>query len=230
MANFVETVTLAAGDTIDFAVGRGADGNLYGSGLQISATLTLNHAPPVTDCLSAPSGLVAWWPLDGNAGDIAGSNPGNPAGSPVFADGKVRVGLRFDGGDDSVRVPASAALDIGAGAGLTVEMWLSPAGLDSPRALLEWSTTTGPEPGFHLFTSVFAPGSLFANLIDVNGVAHHFTWGGQVQGNRSSTAECFRSVGWLRSIQQSKSTLGIWLGRQLGWRVHRSDRAACFDR
>ena len=37
---YTNTLTLAAGDTLDFAVGRGADGDLYSSGLEIEAVIT----------------------------------------------------------------------------------------------------------------------------------------------------------------------------------------------
>ncbi len=37
---YTNTLTLAAGDTLDFAVGRGADGSLSGSGLEIEAVIT----------------------------------------------------------------------------------------------------------------------------------------------------------------------------------------------
>src|SRR5205814_839663 len=39
-----------------------------------SATATLTVSLP--DCVSAPGGLVGWWPGDGNANDIFGTNNG----------------------------------------------------------------------------------------------------------------------------------------------------------
>jgi uncharacterized repeat protein (TIGR02543 family) len=48
-AGYTNVFSLAAGDTIDFLVGRGADGVQSGSGLKIQATLTLttNNLPPI---------------------------------------------------------------------------------------------------------------------------------------------------------------------------------------
>src|SRR5213075_2694193 len=43
---YSNSVTLAAGDRIDFAIGRGQDGILYGSGLKIGARLELMGGPP----------------------------------------------------------------------------------------------------------------------------------------------------------------------------------------
>src|SRR5216684_316796 len=45
--NYANNLTLAAGDTIDFVVGRGTDGNNYGSGLNIKAAINLIDTNPV---------------------------------------------------------------------------------------------------------------------------------------------------------------------------------------
>jgi hypothetical protein len=46
-ASYTNSLTLAAGDTIDFAIGRGADNSYHGSGLKIDATLNLASTNPV---------------------------------------------------------------------------------------------------------------------------------------------------------------------------------------
>ncbi len=43
--NFSGMVSLVAGDTVDFAVGRGADANEYGSALKLTAVVTPTNAP-----------------------------------------------------------------------------------------------------------------------------------------------------------------------------------------
>lgn len=63
-ASYSNVLFLAGGDTIDFVIGRGADSNLFGSGLKISATLT----PTITN--PPPVGLVV------NGSFELGSNPG----------------------------------------------------------------------------------------------------------------------------------------------------------
>ena len=45
----------------------------YGSIISSNAVLTVNPPPP---CDPAPSGLVDWWPGEGNANDIVGTNNG----------------------------------------------------------------------------------------------------------------------------------------------------------
>ncbi|MCI0743852.1 MAG: PKD domain-containing protein, partial [Verrucomicrobia subdivision 3 bacterium] len=56
-AHYSTTLALAAGDTIDFAIGRGADGSLNYSGLKIQATLDLVGAMPPPPLLVVPNGL-----------------------------------------------------------------------------------------------------------------------------------------------------------------------------
>src|SRR6185436_8953085 len=82
---YTNTLALAAGDTIDFAVGRGADGHLARSGLKIAATLTLDRSNSSPACVQAPAGLVGWWPLDNIATDAISSVQGIVSGDPTFA-------------------------------------------------------------------------------------------------------------------------------------------------
>jgi len=169
-ASFSGTVTLSAGGTIDFAIGRGADGSQFGSGLQIQARLTpVDSLPPGDECIPPVSGLVAWWPLEGNAADLKGDNDGTLAGSPVFGGARVGQGMNFDGGNDLVRIPAASELNVGAGGGLTVEGWINPANLSHLRPLVEWNSGA---IGAHFWTGIQSTGDLSANLVDSSGVSH----------------------------------------------------------
>lgn len=71
-------------------------------------------------CSPTPSGLVAWYPADGNANDISGNNNhGTLFGGAGFAAGMVGQGFQTDGG---VRVLDSAVLRTSNA--VTVEMWV----------------------------------------------------------------------------------------------------------
>jgi hypothetical protein len=78
-------------------------------------------ADPVTGCAAAPSGLVAWWPGEGNANDIIGINHGTLVNGATFAPGMVDQGFSFDGVNDYVRVPDSVTLRLTNE--LTFELW-----------------------------------------------------------------------------------------------------------
>jgi hypothetical protein len=76
------------------------------------------------DCVPAPSGLVSWWPGDGNANDIVGTNHGTLHNGVTFAHGLAGQAFSIDGVDDYVLVPGHPSL-ITAGA-FTVEFWFRP--------------------------------------------------------------------------------------------------------
>ncbi|MDP9268494.1 MAG: PxKF domain-containing protein [Acidobacteriota bacterium] len=62
-------------------------------------------APLGPKCAPPPSGLVAWWPGDGNANDTIGGNNGTLLNGTTFAAGRVRQSFSFDGVDDLVETP-----------------------------------------------------------------------------------------------------------------------------
>jgi hypothetical protein len=81
------------------------------------ATLALAALLPAplcaqTNCTPPPSGLVAWWPGDGNALDLVGTNHGTPFGGATYAPGLVGQAFSFDGIDDVIIIPQSQSLDV----------------------------------------------------------------------------------------------------------------------
>jgi hypothetical protein len=52
------------------------------------------------DCTSAPSGLVGWWPGDGNADDITSGNNGTLQNCATFASGEVAQSFSLDNHTD----------------------------------------------------------------------------------------------------------------------------------
>ena len=73
------------------------------------------HTPP-------PTGMVSWYPGDGNANDIVGTNDGTLNGV-TFTAGKVGQAFSFNGTDAYVRVLDNANLYPGAGP-FTVDAWI----------------------------------------------------------------------------------------------------------
>lgn len=62
-------------------------------------------------CVAPPSGLVSWWPGDGDAKDIADANHGTLQGDATFATGFVGQAFSFNGAGE-VRVPDAANLNV----------------------------------------------------------------------------------------------------------------------
>ena len=137
------------------------------------------------DCIPAPSGMVSWWPMDGNGNDFFVVNsPVEVGGNPQFVSGtgaKVAQAMSFDGLDDHVRISGSASTDVGTGTGFTIDMWIKPQNISTQRPLIEWHNSANPadsgNEGVHLWISVplagdGGPGSLFVNMKDTSGGNH----------------------------------------------------------
>ncbi|GEM_PF-7057975 len=78
--------------------------------------------PPI--CITPPMDLVSWWPGDGNANDIVGSNEGTLHGDATFAAGKVGDAFRFDGSGDYVTAPDSPLWYFGLN-DFSIELWVN---------------------------------------------------------------------------------------------------------
>jgi hypothetical protein len=89
------------------------------------------------DCVLPPSGLVSWWPGEGNFKDIVGSNNGIPSGGATFASGQVGQAFTFDGVNEYVRVVNRGGLN--PTASFTIEGWICPRE-DRPQVIMsKWA-------------------------------------------------------------------------------------------
>jgi len=86
--------------------------------------LTFSLKAPLVTCIAPPSGMVSWWPGDGNANDIIGNNNGTLYGGPTFTyiTGMVGMAFSLDGTYDYVEVPDSSSLDITDS--ITIDAWI----------------------------------------------------------------------------------------------------------
>src|SRR5947207_2954210 len=82
---------------------------------------------PATNCAPRSSGLFAWWPGDGAALDVVGTNHGTLRNGARFSAGNTGRAFNFDGIDDFVQVPNSPSLHFDRE--LTVVGWFSAATL-----------------------------------------------------------------------------------------------------
>lgn len=102
--------------------------------LLVGLILTVNAN---ADCFPNPSGLIGWWPGDGNANNLLGTNNGTlQGGATASAVGLVGNAFSFDGTNNFVQIPNSPILQP---TNLTIEAWIKFTGLDSAG--------TGPAAG-----------------------------------------------------------------------------------
>src|ERR1043166_818736 len=87
-------------------------------------------APP-PPCAAPPAGLVSWWKGETNANDALGLNNGVAEGSLTFEAGLVGQAFKFPDNTADVRIPASSSLNVGAGPGMSVEMWIKTTNVTS---------------------------------------------------------------------------------------------------
>ena len=91
--------------------------NAFGVATSSDAVITV--IPAV--CVTPPSGLVSWWPGEGNANDIVAGNNGTLQGNITFVPGRVGQAFNSDGNGSAVVDSNSAALQL---QNFTIEAWI----------------------------------------------------------------------------------------------------------
>jgi hypothetical protein len=99
------------------------------------------QAPP--PCVTAPAGLIGWWPGDNNANDIQGGNNGTLQNGATFATGEVDQAFSLDGADDHVLIGNPASLN-SFPMGITLDAWINPT----------QAPPFDPSPGNNLYSIV----------------------------------------------------------------------------
>src|SRR5436190_12692580 len=80
-------------------------------------------------CTPAATGLIGWWPGDGNANDLIGANNASLQGGAIAtATGLDGLAFNFDGTNAYVQIPDSPSLRP---TNLTIEAWVRFSSLDS---------------------------------------------------------------------------------------------------
>ena len=131
------------------------------------------HVHVNAQCVTPASGLVGWWPGDGDARDLALGNTGVIEDGVTFTPGMVGKAFTLNGGAADVVIPSSTALNVGS---FTMSAWVFPQDLGTARPILEYSSPTGSF-GVHLWANLnssvqVSPGSVYANIVDTGGGSH----------------------------------------------------------
>jgi len=87
-------------------------------------TATLITLASTTPSIATPSGLVAWWPADGDAQDRVGTNHGVLVGGAGYAPGIVGEAFSFDGATGYAQIPDGDLWAFGTN-DFTVELWVN---------------------------------------------------------------------------------------------------------
>ena len=99
------TVTVAAGDSLDFSLGWG-DGTYQNDG----SILAVDIGPPVVACQPPPANQQVWLPGENSTVDVqSGDTRGTLAGDATYSPGRVGRAFKFDGTGDFVALPDNAA-------------------------------------------------------------------------------------------------------------------------
>jgi hypothetical protein len=142
--------------------------------------LSLAEAVPAPDL---SSGLIAYWPFDGNLGDAVGDSHGEAMGTAeiVYDTGQFGEGIDLDGIDQFVQTPVEneEMFDFQDGTGFTVSAWLRVDGFTkSWQALIakgegnRWRVHR--RGGENVFTANGGNADVSAGTTDVNdGEIHH---------------------------------------------------------
>jgi hypothetical protein len=133
-----------------------------------------------SSCITPPSGLISWWQAEGNAYDSIGTNNGVLEGGLGFAPGEVGHAFNFISTNADVFVPAGSQLDVGKGAGFTLEAWINPTDVTLMHPIFEWNNLTMWGVHFHIapgqpFNVNPGPGELYANIVDSSGGWHQMS-------------------------------------------------------
>ncbi len=85
------------------------------------------------------SGLVAYYPLNGNANDESGNgNHGSENGEIEYIDGRTGQAAKFDGTDDYILVPDNDTLDLSDA--MTITAWIKSESTSGPRVIVsKWN-------------------------------------------------------------------------------------------
>jgi hypothetical protein len=127
-----------------------------------------------------PLGLVALWSGEGNAKDSVNGHDAIVSSGMTYTPAKIGQGFNIVGPNDTISVPAAAALDVGNGQGFTLGCWMAPASVTDQEPLIEWrGNGRSINQGVHLWISTYfagvgGEGCIYANIVDTQGGVHIF--------------------------------------------------------
>ena len=98
--------------------------NLQGVTILIAFFLFNCPCAQPQSCMPPPSGMVGWWPGDGNANDIIGGNSGALVGGVSFVPGEVGQAFSVDGSTGYVQIPGGSPVQ--PASAISIAAWVYP--------------------------------------------------------------------------------------------------------
>jgi hypothetical protein len=135
--------------------------NLYGLVTSSNASLGVN----LTGCAPPPSGIVSWWPGNGNTDDLVGGNNGTLQGGTYVA-GEVGQAFCFNGNGERVSVGNPTNLQL---QNFTIEGWIQRANTNQASLSSGGGLIFGYGSGGYAL-GLADNGQLFISKVAVSGV------------------------------------------------------------
>lgn len=142
---------------------------------------------PTPTCVTAPDGLVGWWPGDFTAIDLAGRNDGTPLNGATYTTGRVGPAFSFDGVNDSVLIGNPPELRLTNG--ITIDAWIYPRlnpGSDTFTPIVSKAASSITPDAYGLYLLQVSGGFRLHGLLNIEGEATFNPSGGLVPSNQWS--------------------------------------------
>ncbi|VGO16683.1 Bacillopeptidase F [Pontiella desulfatans] len=196
--------------------------NFAGVTPSMEAVLSDGGQPP-TPCVQCPNGIVAWWPGDGNADNLVGTNHGTLYNGATNLQGIVAEAFSFDGANDYFAAPDSSLYSphVGADGEMTVMGWIKVPSLpSSERPFIAKGTSGAWEYALYLKND----GSVRFSIWTLSGSGYAAASGGSVAPN-----QWHHVVGTLRKGQFARIYLdGVLVGEDTTFSGNTGDGTAPF--
>ncbi|MFO1487815.1 MAG: LamG-like jellyroll fold domain-containing protein [Verrucomicrobiota bacterium] len=136
---------------------------------------------PLSNCTTAPAGLVGWWSGNDTAVDFVSGNSATLQNGAGYTAAAVGDGFNLDGTDDRVLVPNSSSLNFGPGQDFSVECWIKAFPNSNPsnvRSIVEKRNAAENYRGYALF---LWDGRLACQLSEISSGDNYFSGSANLQ-------------------------------------------------
>src|SRR4029077_12775157 len=141
--------------------------------LLLGPFVRLGPTQSVPSCVTPPSGMVSWWPAEGDANDIQDGNDGTLENGAGFGTGEVGQAFSFNGSNQDVAIGNPANLKLTTG--LTVDAWINPSSVNGSSGDLVGGIITK-------WAQTFPNGDSWAIWIQNNGSPNSYSLAADISG------------------------------------------------